>query len=54
MATRKLNKLATSIAKIDKLVPEAFRPLGYSLAFNSMVSGRLLLQYMGHLEPIAT
>ena len=38
MAARKLNKLAASVAKLTAPLPEAYKPWGYTFAFDSMVS----------------
>lgn len=38
MAARKLNKLASSVAKLTGPLPDAYKPWGYTLAFDSMVS----------------
>lgn len=36
-AARKLNKLAASVAKLTAPLPDAYKPWGYTLAFDSMV-----------------
>ena len=40
-AGRRLNKLASSVAKLTKPLPDAYKPWGYTLAFDSMVSASL-------------
>lgn len=41
MAARKLNKLATSVAQLTKPLPDAYKPWGYTFAFDSMVRLRV-------------
>jgi hypothetical protein len=42
MATRKLNRLATQVAKLTNPLPAAYKPWGYTFAFDMMV-GRACL-----------
>ena len=37
MSTYKLNRMASSIAKMEGILPTSFYPLGYTVIFNSMV-----------------
>jgi acyl-coenzyme A thioesterase PaaI-like protein len=37
MSSFKLNRMASSIAKMESYLPKAWHPLGYSFIFNSMV-----------------
>lgn len=37
MATRKLNRLATQVAKLTSPLPAAYKPWGYTFAFDMMV-----------------
>ena len=37
MATRKLNRLASQVAQLTSKLPPAYKPWGYTFAFDSMV-----------------
>jgi hypothetical protein len=37
MTSRKLNRLATQVAKLTSPLPAAYKPWGYTLAFDMMV-----------------
>lgn len=37
MATRKLNRLATQVTKLTNPLPAAYKPWGYTFAFDMMV-----------------
>ena len=49
MATRKLNRLATQVAKLTNPLPAAYKPWGYTFAFDMMVRPACLSH--GHLSP---
>jgi len=50
MATHKLNRLATQVAKLTNPLPAAYKPWGYTFAFDMMVRPACL--WHGHLSPL--
>jgi hypothetical protein len=54
MATRKLNRLATQVAKLTNPLPAAYKPWGYTFAFDMMVRRACLSHgHPSHFEPYA-